>query len=211
MTGKSSLIRLMVVDDHPVVRFGLVAILGAEPDLVVVAEAGTGEEAVELFRKHQPDLCLIDLRLPKMGGADAIRAIRREFPDSVFMVLTTFRGDEDIHRAMSAGARSYLLKGMSDDELIDAVRKTHAGQKCLPTPVLESLANRKANVDLSPRELQILSLITMGRTNKEIAVELNITVGTVKWHINSILATLEVSDRTQAAVSALKRGIVEAL
>ena len=203
------MIRLMVVDDHPVVRFGLVAILGAEPDLVVVAEAGTGEEAVELFRKHQPDLCLIDLRLPKMGGADAIRAIRKEFPESVFMILTTFRGDEDIHRAMSAGASSYLLKGMSDDELIDAVRKTHAGQKCLPTPVLEALAGRKANVDLSPRELQILSLITMGRTNREIALELNITVGTVKWHINSILATLKVTDRTQAAVAALKRGIVE--
>lgn len=202
-------IKIMVVDDHPVVRFGLVAILGAQPDLTVVAQASTGEEAIELFRQHRPDVCLMDLRLPRIGGADAIRAIRKEFPGSVFIVLTTFRGDEDIHKAMSAGARSYLLKGMSHDELLDAVREVHSGRQYLPKTVRQSLENRMPKSDLSAREFEILVLIVRGLTNKQIAEALNITVGTVKWHVNLILARLNVTDRTQAAVAALHRGIVE--
>ena len=202
-------IRIMVVDDHPVVRFGLVAILGAQPDLTVVAQASSGEEAIELFRQHQPDVCLMDLRLPQMSGADVIRTLRKEFPDSVFIVLTTFRGDDDIHKAMSAGARSYLLKGMSHDELLEAVRKVHSGGQYLPNTVRQSLANRMPSSDLSARESQVLALIVKGFTNKEIAAALNITVGTVKWHVNIILGRLNVSDRTQAAVAALHRGIIE--
>ena len=202
-------IRIMVVDDHPVVRFGLVAMLGAQPDFTVVAQASTGEEAIALFRRHQPDVCLMDLRLPELGGAEAIRLIRKEFPNSVFIVLTTFHGDEDIHRAMSAGARSYLLKGMPHDELLDAVRKVHAGRQYLPSEVRQSLANRTPGSNLSAREAEILGLIVKGLTNKEIATELNITVGTVKWHLNSLFARLNVADRTQAAVAALHRGIVE--
>jgi DNA-binding NarL/FixJ family response regulator len=202
-------IRIMVVDDHPVVRFGLVAMLGAQPDFVVVAQASTGEEAIALFRQHQPDVCLMDLRLPEIGGAEAIRLIRKEFPNSVFIVLTTFHGDEDIHKAMSAGARSYLLKGMSHDELLDAVRKVHAGRQYLPSKVRQSLANRMPSSDLSAREAEILGLIVKGLTNKEIATKLNITVGTVKWHLNILFARLNVTDRTQAAVAALHRGIVE--
>ena len=202
-------IRIMVVDDHPVVRFGLVAIFGSQSDMTVVAQAGTGEEAIELFRKHQPDVCLMDLRLPKIGGADAIRAIRKDFPNSVFIVLTTYRGDDDIHKAMSAGAHSYLFKGMPHDELLAAVRKICSGRKYLPAPVQESLANRTPGSDLSARELEILRLIVKGFSNKQISAALNITVGTVKWHVNIILARLNVTDRTQAAVAALHRGIVE--
>jgi DNA-binding NarL/FixJ family response regulator len=202
-------IRIMVVDDHPVVRFGLVAMLGAQPDFAVVAQASTGEEAIALFRKHQPDVCLMDLRLPELGGAEAIRLIRKEFPNSVFIVLTTFHGDEDIHRAMSAGARSYLLKGMPHDELLDAVRKVHAGRQYLPSEVRQSLANRAPGSNLSAREAEILGLIVKGLTNKEIAAELHITVGTVKWHLNGLFARLNVADRTQAAVAALHRGIIE--
>ena len=138
----SSIIKIMVVDDHPVVRFGLVAIFGSQTDMTVVAQAGTGEEAIELYRQYQPDVCLMDLRLPAMSGVEAIRAIRKDFPNSVFIVLTTFRGDEDIHKAMSAGAHSYLFKGMPHNELLAAVRKIHSGSKYLPRPVQESLANR---------------------------------------------------------------------
>jgi len=202
-------IRIMVVDDHPVVRFGLVAMLGAQPDFTVVAQASTGEEAIALFREHQPDVCLMDLRLPELGGAEAIRLIRKEFPNSVFIVLTTFHGDEDIHRAISAGARSYLLKGMPHDELLDAVRKVHAGRQYLPSEVRQSLANRTPSSNLTAREGEILGLIVKGMTNKEIAAKLNITVGTVKWHLNSLFARLNVTDRTQAAVAALHRGIIE--
>jgi len=207
--NNNSRITIMVVDDHPVVRSGLVAILGSQPDLAVVAQASTGLEAIDLFRRHRPDVCLMDLRLPEIGGAEAIRLIRMEFPNSAFIVLTTFHGDEDIHKAMSAGARSYLLKGMSHEELLDAVRKVHAGRQYLPKAVRQSLANRTPSSDLSAREAEILGLIVRGLTNKEIATALRITVGTVKWHVNILFAKLHVTDRTQAAVAALHRGIVE--
>jgi DNA-binding NarL/FixJ family response regulator len=199
----------MVVDDHPVVRFGVAAMIMAQPDMEVVAQAGTGREAVDLFAAHQPDVTLMDLRLPVLSGVEAIRAIRSEHPDSLFIVLTTYQGDEDIHRALTAGAQAYLVKGMSYDELVGAIRKVHAGKRYFPPEVMASLARRPPNSDLSARELQILELIVKGKSNREIAEELQITVGTVKWHVNIILGRLHVSDRTQAAVAALHRGIVE--
>src|SRR5438876_229090 len=192
-------IRVMVVDDHPVVRFGISAIISTQPDMAVVAQATTGREAVELYRKHRPDVTLMDLRLPEMSGVEAIRAIREHYPDSGIIVLTTYQGDEDIHRALTAGAQAYLLKGMSQDELLDAIRRVHSGMQYLPSPVLQTLARRPPNSDLSVRELQILELIVKGLSNKEIANSLGITEGTVKWHVNIILARLNVSDRTQAA------------
>jgi DNA-binding NarL/FixJ family response regulator len=164
---------------------------------------------VRQFREHRPDVTLLDLRMPEMGGVEVIREIRKTFPDSVFIVLTTYQGDEDIHRALSAGAQAYLLKGMSHNELLEAIRKVHAGQRYLPPSVLQRLAKRPPGSELSSREHQILELIVRGLTNKQIAGNLGITEGTVKWHVNIILARLNVTDRTQAAVTALHRGIVE--
>src|SRR5262245_27041463 len=206
---KADTIRVLVADDHPVVRLGISAMVATEKDMTVVAQAGTGREAVRQFREHRPDVTLLDLRMPEMGGVEAIREIRKEFPESVFIVLTTYQGDEDIHRALTAGAQAYLLKGMSHNELLEAIRKVHAGQRYLPQSVLQRLAKRPPASELSSREHQILELIVRGLTNKQIAGNLGITEGTVKWHVNIILARLNVSDRTQAAVAALHRGIVE--
>jgi len=205
---KSPSTRILVVDDHPVVRFGLAAIVNAQADLVVVAQAGTGAEAVALFRQHQPDITLMDLRLPGMSGVEAIRAIRLEFPASRFIVLTTYEGDEDIHNALEAGAQAYLLKGMSQDELLKAIRAVRAGLKFIPARVSKTLQTRPPKSELSAREQQVLELIVKGQSNKEIANALGITEGTVKWHVNIILSLLNVTDRTQAALAALQRGIV---
>jgi len=202
-------IRVLVADDHPVVCMGLSAMIAGQKDMTVVAQAADGVEAVELFRKHKPDVTLMDLRMPRMGGVKAIRAIREEFPNSSFIVLTTYQGDEDIHKALQAGAQAYLLKGMPHGELLEAIRSVHAGRRYLPQSVLKSLAERPPGPELSPRELGILKLIVRGMSNKEIANTLNIMEGTVKWHVNIILGRLNVSDRTQAAVAALQRGIVE--
>jgi DNA-binding NarL/FixJ family response regulator len=202
-------IRVLVVDDHPVVCFGLLAIINSQPDMTVVAQGSNGREAVELFRAHEPDITLMDLRMPEMGGVEAIRAIRQISPRCGFIVLTTYRGDEEIHRALAAGAQSYLLKGMAYGELLEAIRSVHQGLHYIPNPVLKSLADRPPGSELSTRELDILRLIVRGMSNKEIGADLGITEGTVKWHINIILGRLNVSDRTQAAVAALQRGIVE--
>ena len=202
-------IRVMVVDDHPVVRYGLSALISSEPDMKVVAQAENGREAVDLYIELEPDVTLMDLRMPEMGGVDAIRTIRKTYPNSGFIVLTTYHGDEDIHRALTAGAQAYLLKGMSHSELLEAIHRVHAGLRYLPPPVLQSLARRPPNSDLSSREREVLNLIVKGKSNKEIAEALGITEGTVKWHVNIILGRLNVSDRTQAAVAALHRGIVE--
>lgn len=207
--NKAEIIRVLVADDHPVVCHGLSAIISSQPDMKVVAKAANGREAVELSHKHNPDIILMDLRMPEMGGVDAIRAIRGENPNAGFIVLTTYQGDEDIHRALTAGAQAYLLKGMAHDELLGAIRSVHAGIRYLPPPVLKSLAERPHGSQLSPRELDILGLIVKGLSNKEIAEALGIVEGTVKWHINIILSRLNVSDRTQAAVAALQRGIIE--
>jgi DNA-binding NarL/FixJ family response regulator len=207
--GKPEVIRVLVADDHPVVCMGLSAMITTQQDMTVVAQASNGREAVQLFREHRPDVTLMDLRMPEMGGVEAICAIRRDFPDSSFIVLTTYQGDEDIHKALSAGAQAYLLKGMPHGELLEAIRSVNAGQRYLPPSVLKSLAERPPGPELSPREVGVLKLIVKGLSNKEIAHKLSITEGTVKWHVNIILSRLNVSDRTQAAVAALQRGIVE--
>lgn len=201
-------IRVLVVDDHPIVRLGLAAFINAQAKMKVIAQAGTGEDAVELFRKHQPDVVLMDLRLPGMSGVDAIRAIRHEYPQSRFVVMTTYEGDEDIYQALEAGAQAYLIKCMQPAALVDAVLKVHSGLRVIPAAVANNLATRTPNSALTVRERDVLGLIVKGQSNREIAAELGITEGTVKCHVNVILSRLGVNDRTEAAVAALKRGIV---
>jgi two-component system NarL family response regulator len=204
----SERIQLLVVEDHHIVRQGLVALLNTVPDMKVVAEASDGKAGIELFRKHQPDVTLMDLRLPAMGGAEAVAKIRAEFPAARIIVLTTFDGDEDIYRALQAGARGYLLKGMMGEELLDAIRVVHAGKSRIPPAVAERLASRMGGSELTVRELAVLELIVAGQSNKEIGVSLSISEATVKTHINNILGKLGVADRTQATTTAIQRGIV---
>jgi two-component system NarL family response regulator len=201
-------IRIMLVEDHQVVRQGLVALLSTMDDLEIVGSVGDGLEAIETFRKVEPDVTLIDLQLPKLGGADTIRQIRTEFPQARFIVLTTFDGDEDIYRALQAGARAYLLKGMPLDELLTTIHAVHSGKLHIPSAVAEKLAERLSGQELTPRELSVLERIVAGRANKEISADLSISEATVKTHINSLLGKLGVTDRTQAATTALQRGIV---
>ncbi|MGA9998166.1 MAG: response regulator transcription factor [Pyrinomonadaceae bacterium] len=201
-------IRIMVIDDQAVVRQGFVALINTVPDMAVIAEGTNGQEALELFRTHQPDITLIDLRMPVMSGVEAILKIRQEFPHARLIVLTTYDGDEDIYRSLQAGAQGYLLKDMFFEELEDAIRKVHAGGRRIPTVVAERLAERMIGSDLTGRELQVLELIVRGNSNKEIGSELKISEATVKSHINNILSKLGVTDRTQAATTALQRGIV---
>jgi len=201
-------IKVLVVDDHPIVRVGIAAIINARPDMVTVAQAGSAEEAIQLFDQHLPDITLMDLRLPKMSGVDAIRAIRLRHPKACFVVLTTYEGDEDIYQAIEAGARAYVIKGMPHEALTDALRRVHAGGRFLPPPVSRALAARTPDSDLSSREREVLSLLARGRTNKEIAAELGISVATVKCHVSVILMRLQAADRTQAVVTALQRGLV---
>ncbi len=201
-------IRILVVDDHPIMRFGIAAIVNSTPDMIAVAQAGSGEEAIELYDEHQPDITLMDLQLPGMSGVDAIRSIMSRHRDARFVVLTTYEGDEDIHQALEAGARSYIIKGMPHDALVGALRRVHAGGRFLPPPVSRALSSRTPNSDLSSREREVLKLIVKGRSNKEIAGDLGITEATVKCHVGVILSRLNVSDRTQAAMAALQRGLV---
>jgi DNA-binding NarL/FixJ family response regulator len=201
-------IKIMVVEDHHVVRQGLVALLNAVAGMQVVAETADGGMALALFRKHIPDVVLMDLRLPGMSGVEAITHIRSQFPQARIIVLTTYDGDEDIHRALDAGARGYLLKGMSGDELMDAIRAVHSGRSRIPAQVAERLAERMVRPALTDRELGVLREIVSGKSNKEIGKELNISEATVKTHINSILGKLGVTDRTQAVTAAIQRGIV---
>jgi two-component system NarL family response regulator len=207
-TAGGAPIRIMIADDHPVVREGFGAMLETEPDMTVVAQARSGEEALELFRRERPDVTLMDLRMPGMNGVDAILAIRREFPNGRFIVLTTYDGDEDIYRALEAGAQAYLLKDMFCDEILAAIRAVHAGQRRIPAAVGTRLAERMSGLDLSRREHQVLELVAKGRSNKEIATDLEITEATVKGHLTNILSKLNVTDRTQAVIAALRRGIV---
>ena len=198
---------VLVVDDHPIMRLGVTAIINAQSDMRVCAQAGSGEEAVRVFKKHRPDITLMDLRLPGMSGLDALRAIRQENPHAKCVVLTTYEGDEDIHQALVAGALGYIIKGMSHETLVDALRRAHAGTRFLPPPVARSLADRTPNSDLSPREREVLSLMVHGKSNKEIATALGITEATVKCHVSVILMRLEANDRTQAVIAALQRGL----
>jgi DNA-binding NarL/FixJ family response regulator len=200
-------IRVLIVDDHPIMRYGVAAIIQTRDDMQVVGQAGTAKEAVELYRRHIPDITLMDLRLPDHGGVEAIRAIRRMAPHARFIVLTTYEGDEDIHQAMEAGARGYLIKGMPHEALIDALRKVHAGGRFVPPPVQRALASRLPDCDLSSREREVLSLLVRGKSNREIAEELRIKEATVKSHVSVILMRLNVTDRTQAVITALQRGL----
>lgn len=201
-------IRILIVDDHHIVRQGLAALLKTVPGFAVAAEASDGEQAVDLFRKHQPDVVLMDLRLPKLNGVAAIERIRAEFPAARVIVLTTFDGDEDIYRAMQAGARGYLLKGMDLNELTEAIRTVHAGKSRIPSRVAEKLAERMGGSSLTARELEVLQLIVAGKSNRDIGTALFISEATVKTHVNSLLSKMGVEDRTQAATTALQRGIV---
>lgn len=201
-------IRIMLVEDHQVVRQGLVALLSSMDDLEVVGSVGDGLEAVEIFRTLQPDVTLMDLQLPKLGGVDTIRRIRGEFPQARFIVLTTFDGDEDIYRALQAGARAYLLKGMPLEELLTTILAVHSGKLHIPSSVAEKLAERLSGQELTARELSVLERIVAGRANKEISADLFISEATVKTHINSLLGKLGVADRTHAATVAIQRGLV---
>ena len=204
----SNKIRIMVIDDQAVVRQGFVSLIKTVPDMEIVGEGSNGQEAVDLFRQLRPDITLMDLRMPELSGAEAIRQIRSEFPAARIIVLTTFDGDEDIYRAVQAGAQGYLLKDMFFEELEAAIRKVHAGARLIPGSVAERLAARMSSSELTGRELEVLRQIVDGKSNKEIGNELNISEATVKSHINNILSKLGVSDRTQAATTALQRGIV---
>ncbi len=202
------MIRILIAEDHLIARVGVKTILNMQPDMNVVAEAANGAQAVELHRQHQPDITLIDLRLPRMSGVDVIQRIRMETPHARLIVLTTYDGDEDIYRALQAGARAYLLKGMTSEELITTIRAVHAGKSHIPPAIAQKLAERMGTEELTPREFDVLEQIVHGKSNKEIGTELEISEATVKTHINSLLGKLGVTDRTQAATAAIQRGIV---
>lgn len=202
------MIRVMVIDDHAVVRSGLSAIIGTQADMTVIAEGSDGNQARELCRRYAPDVVLMDLQMPGLGGVEATRLICAEHTRTRVIVVTTFDGDEDIYRALQAGARAYLLKGMDRTELIEAIRRVHHGERVIPPTVAGKLAARVAGSELTPRELDVLRLVVAGQSNREIARTLALTEGTVKSYLKSVFGKLEVEDRTQAATTALRRGIV---
>jgi DNA-binding NarL/FixJ family response regulator len=201
-------IRLLVADDHHLVRQGVVAVVSRETDMTVVGEAGDGRQAVDLFRVLRPDVTLMDLGLPVMDGVAAMKAIRAEFPRSRFIALTIYEGDEDIHRALQAGAQAYLLKSVLPSELVATIRAVHAGLRRLPAAVAERLSERGPGPGLTAREVEVLSLMASGQSNLEIARTLHITRGTAKWFVSSILGKLGADDRTEAVTTALERGII---
>jgi two-component system, NarL family, response regulator len=207
MTNQTQ-VRLLCVDDHRIVRDGIALILAREPDITVVATASTAEEAVLEFRKHRPDITLMDLRLGGSSGIDAIREIKKEYPTARIVVLTMYQGDEDIHRALSAGAATYLLKDALSDELIRVVREVHAGGHPMAQDVRARLDERAAHPTLTPREIQVLQLVSQGKRNKEIAAILGLSEDTVPVHVKNIFAKLRVNERTAAVNVALRRGII---
>ena len=200
-------IRILIADDHPVVRSGLALMVTNEPGMEAVATAANGLEAVDMFRVHRPDVTLMDMRMPDMPGTDAITAIRAEFPSARIILLTTYDGDEEIYRGLQAGAQAYLLKDAPCEELLETIRIVHSGRKRITMGVGAKLAARLANPELTEREREVLRLMTQGKSNQEIGTALFITEGTVKFHVNHILNKLDVTDRTQAVITALKRGI----
>ena len=202
------IVRVLIVDDHPIMRVGIAAIINAQGNMQVVGEAGTAGDAIRLHAKLLPDITLMDLRLPDGNGAEAIRVICSATPLARIIVLTTYEGDEDIHQAMEAGARGYLIKGMPHDALIRALHRVHAGYRFLPQVISEALSSRVPGSNLSQREQEVLQLLFAGKSNREIAEELQIKETTVKTHVSVILMRLNVEDRTQAVVEGLKRGLV---
>ncbi len=207
--SQSNFIRIIVADDHPVVRQGLATIIERELDMVVVGQARDGWEVTELFCKKRPDVVLMDLRMPKYSGVKAIQNICTDYGDANVIILTTYDGDEDIYNGIQAGAKGYLLKDTEPEEILCAIRTVANGKKYISEVVATKLKERMKKPELSERELEVLQLITNGNTNQQIAATLFITEGTVKYHVNNILSKLGVSDRTQAVVAAVKRGIVK--
>ena len=209
MSERSAQIRILAVDDHVLVRQGISVLIGTEPDMALVGEASNGREAIQQFRKHTPDITLMDLQMPEMNGLDAITAIRGEFPDAKIIVLTTYKGDVQILRALKAGARGYLLKNTIHKELLDTIRAVHAGKKALSPEASYEIAEHATDDALTPAEINVLRLIAAGNANKQIADQLSITEETVKGRVKNILSKLGASDRTHAAMIGLKRGIIE--
>jgi len=204
-----SLIRILSVDDHPLLRKGIAALVNAEPDLKLVAEASNGQEAIDAFRSHQPDVTLMDLQMPGVDGLEAIKAIRSEFPEARIIVLTTYSGDMQVLRAIRAGARAYILKGNVHKELLDTIRAVQAGQKRIPPEIAVELADHAADDALTEREIDVLRLIATGNSNKLIADQLSIGEATVKSHVANILSKLGANDRAHAVTIGLRRGIIE--
>jgi len=202
-------IRIFCVDDHPLVRKGIAAILHNEPDMELVGEASDGEEAVEQFRRLQPDVTLIDLKMPVKDGIAAVTAIRNEFPQARFIALTSYDGDHDVFRALEAGVRGYILKESVHTEILGAIRRVHAGGQLFSEDTAQRFAASFSQASLTPREIEVLSLVAQGFGNKEVAAKLGPSVGTVKIHVQNILAKLNATDRTHAVTIALKRGLIQ--
>jgi len=209
LSSDSKPIRILTADDHPVLRYGIATLVGAEPDMELVAQASTGPEAIEQFRLHQPDVTLMDLQMPGMNGIEAMIGIRSEFPNARVIVLTTYAGDVQVTRALKAGARAYILKGRLAGELLDTIRAVHAGQRRIPPEVAADLAEHAGESGLTQREMEVLRLIAAGNANKEIAAQLSISEETVKSRVSNILAKLGANDRTHAVTIGLKRGIID--
>jgi len=201
-------IRVLLAEDHAVVRAGLAALVRSEPDLKVICEVGNGRDAVEAYKRHRPDVVLMDLRMPLLNGVEATKAIREDSANAKIIMLTSFEGDEDVYGALRAGARGYLLKDVEHQELFASIRKVAAGQKCIPARISAKLVERMGATQLTLREHEVLQLIAMGKTNMEIGRCLFISEGTVKTHVNNILSKLGASDRTNAVVTGLRRGII---
>jgi DNA-binding NarL/FixJ family response regulator len=202
-------IRVFSVDDHPLLHEGIATVISVQPDMLLVAEASNGREAIQRFREHKPDVTLMDLRLPDMSGIDAMIAVRTEFPDARIIILTTFAGDAEIRRALQAGARGYLLKSMPPKELAEVIRQVHAGKKRIPPEIAAHLAEHYGDETLTQREIEVLQQVAGGNRNRDIAEKLFITEETVKVHIKHIMEKLGASDRTQAVAIGVRRGIIQ--
>ena len=209
MSKSPNPIRILLADDHPLLRDGVAGLIADQPDMELVGEASNGRETIDQFRKHRPDVILLDLQMPEISGIDALLAIRAESPDARIIVLTTYTGDVQILRALKAGAQAYLLKSTLRRELLDTIRAVHGGQRRIPAEVAVQLAEHAADDPLTPREIEVLQLIAVGKANKLVAGDLRITEETVKGHVKSILSKLGASGRTHAVTIALKRGIIE--
>jgi len=208
LSSTEHLIRILTVDDHPLLREGIAAVLAGEPDLTLVAEASNGKEAIDSFRVHKPDVTLMDLQMPGMSGIDAIIAIRKEFPEARLVVLTTYRGDVNAVRAIKAGAAGYVLKNMIGQELLDTIRTVHAGRRRIPPEIAAEIAEHVMDEHLSQRETEVLQYVASGNSNKEIAVRLLLTEETVKTHMRNILAKLGAHDRAHAVMIGVRRGVI---